>query len=169
MIMKNKNVLVVIAYVLVCILCLAGCESLQKKFTRKKKMTGPKEEMVIVPRDYEANPLPSDVRYKQYFVYWKSWNQELVTAINDQAPFKKIVSCVEQAKTNLTKMVTLLKEEKAKELEVYLNQTEVLRLQIENAKTLPSSYMGNLRYTAERILSNVNRLFDMSKMREYLK
>lgn len=167
--MRNRSYLSIMVVLIGSIFFLTGCESLQKKFTRKRKSSKTQEEMVIVPRDYEANPLANDVRYKQYFVYWKSWNQELVSALNDQASYKKIISCVEQARMNLEKMTTLLKDEKAKELDVYLKKTDILKLQIQNAKTLPPTYMTSLRYTADRILSSVNRQFDLSKMREYLK
>lgn len=167
--MTNRKLALVTVFFVAGVLCLTGCESLRKKFTRKRKSADTKEAMVIVPRDYNANPLPPDVRYKQYFVYWKSWNQELVTALNDQASFKKIIGCVEQARINLAKMTTLLKEDRAKELEVYLKKTEDLKAEIERVKNLPPVRMSSLRYKADRILSSVNRQFDLSKVKDSLK
>jgi hypothetical protein len=66
-------------------------------------------------------------------------------------------------------METYLKEDKAKELEVYVKKTEDLKNQIMESKSLPSAFVNNLRYSAERILSSVNRLFDLSKMKDHLK
>jgi dsDNA-binding SOS-regulon protein len=148
---------------------LTGCENIRKKFTRKRKSKDSQEQMIIVPRDYSAHPFPSDVMYKQYFIYWKSWNQELITSLNDAASHKKIVDCVEQSIINLNKMVTYLNEEKAKELSVYVKKTEDLKKEIIAAKAMPPSRMTMLRYDAERILSSVNRLFDLRKMKEHLK
>jgi len=76
--------------ILSCVYLFSGCETFQRKFVRRKKSKEPQEEMVIVPRDYSAQPFSSDVMYKQYFVYWKSWNQELVEALKENAPYKKI-------------------------------------------------------------------------------
>ena len=167
----KKNIPFLTCFVLLFsfILLLTGCESLRRKFTRMKKKTQPQEEMIITPRDYDANPLPKDVLYKQYFVYWKSWNQELVTSLNDQAPLKKIKDCVEQAIANLKKMATYLSDEKAKELTVFTKETEALKVEIDQAASMPPSQLISLRYKAERILSSINRKFDLTKMRPYLK
>jgi dsDNA-binding SOS-regulon protein len=148
---------------------LTGCESLRKKFTRKKKSTETQEVMIITPRDYSAHPFTSDVLYKQYFIYWKSWNQELITSLTDGSSYKKVLDCVDQSLVNIKKMETYLKEDKAKELEVYVKKTEDLKNQIMESKSLPSAFVNNLRYSAERILSSVNRLFDLSKMKDHLK
>lgn len=155
--------------VLMCIFLLTGCETLRKKFTRKRKKAETEEPMVIVPRDYSAHPFPSNVLYKQYFVYWKSWNQELVSSLNDLASYKKIVDCVEQSLVNLKKMQTYLNEAKAAEIEVYVKKTEDLKATIERVKNLPPVRMTVLRYDADRILSSVNRQFDLKKMKDYLK
>ena len=125
--------------------------------------------MIIVPRDYSAHPYPSDVMYKQYFIYWKSWNQELITSLNDYSSYKKILDCTEQAIINLKKMATYLNEVKSKELEVYIKKTEDLKAQVVASKAMPPSRMAMLRYDAERILSSVNRLFDLKKMKDNLK
>ncbi|MFH0877145.1 MAG: hypothetical protein V1863_02850 [Candidatus Omnitrophota bacterium] len=148
---------------------LTGCETLKRKFTRKRTTKDTQEEMVIVPRDYNAHPYPNDVLYKQYFVYWKSWNQELVTALNDQAPYKKILDCADQALVNLRKMETYLQQEQAKALEVFVKQTEQLKKDIVASENMPPARLISLRYQAERILSNVNRQFDLRKMKEFLK
>jgi hypothetical protein len=157
------------AGILICVFLLTGCESLRKKFTRKRKNVETEEPMVIAPRDYSAHPFPSDVLYKQYFVYWKSWNQELVVSLNDLASYKKIVDCVEQSLVNLKKMQSYLNEAKAVEIEVYIKKTEDLKATIERVKNLPPVRMTSLRYDADRILSSVNRLFDLKKMRDHLK
>mgnify|MGYP001570228857 CR=1 FL=1 len=166
---NNKKTALAVVVILSFILMLTGCESLRRKFTRKRKSREPQDQMIIVPRDYSAHPFPSDVMYKQYFIYWKSWNQELITSLNDYSSYKKILDCVEQAIMNLKKMATYLNEDKSKELEAYIKKTEDLKTQVVASKTMPPSRMTMLRYDAERILSSVNRLFDLKKMKEHLK
>jgi hypothetical protein len=168
--MKTEQRIFTVAICIVsCIFLLTGCETMRKKFVRKRKKTESTEPMVIVPRDYSAHPFPSDVLYKQYFVYWKSWNQELVESLNDRLSYKKISDCAQQALMNLKKMATYLEEEKAKELDTYIKKTEDLKGRIEYVKNLPPSQMNMLKYDAERILSAVNRKFDLGKMKDYLK
>lgn len=152
-----------------CVFLLTGCETLRKKFTRKRKKAESTEAIVIVPRDYSAHPFPNDVLYRQYFIYWKSWNQELVSSLTDMENYKKIKSCADQALVNLKKMQTYLREDKAQELELYVKKTSDLLLRIEQAKFLPPAQTRALRYDADRILSSVNKKFDFSSMKDHLK
>jgi dsDNA-binding SOS-regulon protein len=166
---KNKISVFVIFNLCFYLLLVSGCESLQRKFTRINKNKASKETMILTPRDYSAHPFPPDVLYKQYFIYWRAWNQELITSLNDLAPYKKVKDCMGETLSNLLKMSTYLNEEKAKELGVYLKKAQDLSLRIEDAKTVPPLQKKDLRYDAERLLSNVNRKFDLTKMKPYLK
>lgn len=166
---RRYGFLLIFILIFSCIWFLTGCESLQRKFTRKRKTQETQEEMIIVPRDYSAHPFPNDVLYKQYFIYWKSWNQELVSSLNDYATYKKILDCVEQAIINLKKMSSYLKDEKAKELEVYIKKTEDLKNEVQETKAMLPYHYNSLRYKADRILSSVNRQFDLTKMKGFLK
>ena len=155
--------------VLMFVLQASGCETLRKKFTRKRKPQSTQETMIVSPRDYGAHPFPNSVMYKQYFAYWKSWNQELVTALNDKASDKKVLDCVNQSIINIQKMMTYLKYDQAAALSVYVKQTQALQQRIQSKPGLPTEEARRFRYTAERILSCVNREFDPTKMKAYLK
>ena len=166
---RRKKVGLPLVMLLSLIIVFSGCEGFRKKFVRKRKQKNTQEEMVIVPRDYNEHPFPPDVLYKQYFVYWKAWNQELVTALHNQSSDKKILSCAEQSYTNLKKMSTYLNDEKVEELKPYLEKTERLREEIASSGALLPSLYTNFKYKAERILSNVNRKFDLRRMKDYLR
>ncbi|MDD5019392.1 MAG: hypothetical protein PHH75_06010 [Candidatus Omnitrophica bacterium] len=155
--------------VLMFVLQVSGCETLRKKFTRKRKTKSTNEEMIVSPRDYSAHPFPNHVMYKQYFVYWKSWNQELVTALNDRASDKKVLECVDQALVNLKKMATYLEDKQAAALSGYIQKTETLKTRVHAMPGLPPAETNRFRYTAERILSSVNREFDPTRMKAHLK
>lgn len=152
-----------------CMFLTTGCESLRRKFTRQKKGPEHEEVMIITPRNYSEHPFPNDVLYKQYFIYWKSWNQELVSSLNDMSSYKKIVDCAEQAVINLKKMASYLNEEKAKELGVYIQKTQDLEAKIIETQSMPPSRLNLLRYDAERILNTVNRKYDLTRMKAFLK
>ncbi|MFA5038457.1 MAG: hypothetical protein WC732_02120 [Candidatus Omnitrophota bacterium] len=165
MLKKYLSVVLVVAF----IVSSAGCETLRKKFIRKRKTPQSREAMIITPRDYSAHPFPNHVLYRQYFTYWKAWNQELVTALNDRASHKKVVDCMDQALINLKKMSTYLLEDKAKSLAAYIQQSEALMSRIQAVPGLPQAEAMRFRYTAERILSSVNRQFDPTDMKNHLK
>ncbi len=166
---KTKKLLLIFLCVSLSSALLTGCETLRKKFTRKRKTTDNQEQVIIVPRDYNAHPFPSDVLYKQYFIYWKSWNQELITSLTDESSYRKVDDCVEQAVINLRKMSSYLDDDMAKKLGAYVKQTEDLKGDIEASRNMMSSQRNLFRYRADRILSSVNRLFDLHKMKDHLK
>ena len=70
-----------------------GCEAFKKKFIRKPKHEPPEEEMVIYPKDYSKQQLPSDQAYKQYYTFWKTWHQEILNFLKTGSSKKKIISC----------------------------------------------------------------------------
>jgi hypothetical protein len=148
---------------------MTGCESLRRKFTRVNKGSESKETMVITPRDYSAHPFTNDVLYRQYFTYWKSWNQELVRSLDERASHKKILDCVKQCLINLKKMKSYLNDDQAPKLDVFVQKTELMMQQIEAAPNLLPSQFNSFRYDAERILSSVNRQFDARKMKDAVK
>lgn len=167
--MKIKMRLFFILAIFICAaFLLTGCESLRKKFTRTKKKSSSEEEMIVSPRDYSENPLPVEVLYKQYFAFWKSWNQELVSALNDTDPHKKILVCVRESIKNLKNMSSYLVAEKKQGLQVYIERLSDLEKEIGQLATQPPSRMRMLKYKAERILSAVNRNYDFRKMSSFL-
>ena len=167
--MSHRRWVLSVVVMLSAVLLSTGCDSLRRKFTRTKKSEASQESMVIAPRDYSAHPFPNDVLYRQYFTYWKSWNQELVRSLEERASHKKILDCAEQCLLNLNKMKGFLKDEQAAQLDVFMKKTERLRQEIAaHPSFLPSQY-DSLRYDADRIYSNVNRQFDGHKMKDAMK
>ena len=155
--------------VLAAVLALSGCETLRRKFSRRKTRKAAEETMIVAPRDYSEHPFPNDVLYQQYFTYWKAWNQEWVGSLTDKDSLKKIASCGEQTLVNLEKMATYLREEKRGELDVHVEKTRALHEEIgKHTSLLPSQY-NIYRTRAERILSAVNRQFDMRHVKDAIR
>lgn len=163
---KSKIIISLITYSLV-LSTLLGCEAFVKKFTRKPKKEQPPEEMVLVPEEYPSLFKNKEEAYRQYFLYWKSWQDELINALLVGMSQKKQLSCADEAIKNLTEIKKLLIEEKQKELDSYIVELTNLRDNIKN-----DPYSNNAiknRSTAEMLKRNVLQDFSYLKIKNSLK
>jgi len=109
--------------------CMAsGCESLGKKFVRKSKTPARPVEMVLEPQDYGGRA-PSEEMYDQYFLYWKSWQDEFADALSGTSR-KRQLDTASEALKNLSEMRKLLVEATAKKLDVYIAELETLKNEV---------------------------------------
>lgn len=103
-------------------LTLAGCDALQRKFTRKKKYVKP------VPRLYQLKKYdikPSAALYSKHYAYWQSWMSELIQDLGGNR--KKDIRCIEEALSQLHDMQNILVQEKADALEKHIHRLEEVR------------------------------------------
>jgi len=146
-----------------------GCESFRRKFIRKPKDKPKTEDMVIVPKDYSKLQIPVDEAYVQYYTYWKSWHNELLTYLIEGTSKKKIISCFEQTILNLDRMRDLLEsEEKISLLDSYIIEVSSLAEEIE-VKTIAMITTGRIKNQSMQLLRNIQRDFALSKVKDYLK
>lgn len=158
-------VLLVTSYSL--LVTMLGCEAFVRKFTRKpKKENLPLEEMVIAPQEYKGEQMSKEELYRQYLLYWNSWQAELIESLVQGANHKRQISCADEAIKNLEQLKILLREEKQQQLDTYLNQLKELKnLIIEDV--YGSSITAN-RLSAERIKRNILRGFSYAKIKDSL-
>jgi hypothetical protein len=148
------------------IINLLGCETVTRKFTRKsKKDELPKEEMVLVPEEYKSN-LTKEEEYRQYLLYWKSWQDELISSLSQGANHKKQIDCASEAIKNLVNLRKLLSVDMQKKLDGHIMQLENLKASI--SKDAYGSSVMNSRIEAERIRRNILRDFSYNKIKGYL-
>jgi len=146
---------------------LIGCEAFVRKFTRKpKKENLPEEVMVLTPEEYKGPEMSKEERCRQYFLFWKSWQDEIITSLSQKASHKRQVGCAEEAIKNLNSLKGLLNEEKQKKLDIYIGQLEELRDII--VEDLYSSNASAYVQKAERIKRNILRDFSYQKIKDYL-
>lgn len=145
---------------------LIGCEAFVRKFTRKPKKELPKEEMVLVPEEYKGPQMSKEDLYRQYFLFWKSWQDELITSLSPGANQKKQIDCVEEAIKNLINLKVLLNENTQRELDVYISQLNDLEGLI--SKDTYGANIINHRQNAERIKRNILRDFSYKKIKKDL-
>lgn len=144
---------------------LIGCEAFVRKFTRKPKEK-PKEEMVIAPEEYKGPKMTKEQLYRQYFLFWKSWQDELINALDSSKNHKKRIDCAAEAIENLELLKALLKADKQKVLDAYLNQLRHLKDLI--SKDLYGYNVSMHRLIAERIKRNILRDFSYPKIKDFL-
>ena len=159
--MKFRNVFsIFVAYFV--ILNLIGCEAFTRKFTRKSKNENlPQTEMVLVPEEYRST-MSKEELYRQYFLFWKSWHDELINSLSIGANHKKQIGSANEAIKNLEQLKAYLNAEKQKELDIYLNQLKTLKELI--TKDAYGSNFSVNRYTAESIRRSILRDFSYSKI-----
>lgn len=148
----------------VCILVfsLIGCDAFVRKFTRKQKKTDQTEELVLFPEEYKPSGDKAGL-YQQYFVYWKSWQDELIEALETSDSHKRWVSCAQEALKNLVQMKGLLKPELQKKLNVQIGKMSDLLDAIRS--DLYGRSNSYYRMRAEHIRLDVMQQFRFEKIK----
>lgn len=134
-----------------------------RKFTRKsKKENLTREEMVLAPEEYKGPGMSKKELYHQYFLFWKSWQDELINSLFSGANHKKQIGCVGEAIKNLINLKGLLNAERQKKLDIYIAQLNDLKERI--AKDLYGNNIMANRKNAEQLKRNILRDFSYNKV-----
>jgi len=152
---RVKNIIILFS-ILGLLSSILGCEAFVRKFTRKSKKENV-EVMVLAPEEWKGPQMPKEEKYRQYYIYWLSWHDELINALLSNAPQKKRLDCAEQAIKNLIGMRGLLNENKQKQLDVYLNKFNDLKSEIKS--DIYGSAKESFRLSAESIRRNILQKF----------
>ncbi|TRZ49450.1 hypothetical protein D4Q80_02080 [bacterium] len=143
-----------------------GCDAFVRKFTRKsKKDVEVEKEMVLAPQEYKTSMSKEDY-YRQYFLYWKSWQGELIDALFAGANHKKRLDSMNEAISNLKSMRALLNLEAQKKLDTYILKMEDLKGDIND--DVYGTWLDVNRQKAEQIRRGILRDFSYSKIRASL-
>ncbi|MDD2927377.1 MAG: hypothetical protein PHE30_00810 [Candidatus Omnitrophica bacterium] len=158
---QRRWLLFFIFYFLLFTLC--GCEAFVRKFTRKSKKDKAPVEMVLAPEEWKGPQMTKEEQYRQYFVFWQSWQDELINALTQNAPQKKKLDCAQQAMKNLVGLRSLLNESKQKQLDIYLKQLVDLQNDIK------SDIYGNAnnfyRQNSEKLKMNISQRFSYNDVK----
>ena len=149
------------------LLSLTGCESFTRKFTRKSKKSNQPVEMVLVPEEYKGPNMTKEELYRQHFIFWQSWQDELENALAQKSSLKKKVDCAQEALKNLINMKNMLVAGTQKNLDVYIDKSIDLLGYIKS-DVYGTNDSRNLE-AAERIKSDIHKGFIYPKIRNYLK
>ena len=106
---SHKKAILAIAGLLVLSLTLSSCDTLRKKFTRKKKQ-GEEQAFVPVlePEEYPSPELNPQLNYKENYDLIKAWYTDLWTAIDDKSSARYLHYTITQVINHITQMEKLV-------------------------------------------------------------
>lgn len=143
---------------------LAGCESLAKKFVRKPKEEKKTDDVVFAPEEYKGEGVSKQDLYRQYFLYWRTWQDELIDSLERGANHKRQLDSLDEGIRNLENIKPLIKPEVSARLDGWINSLRLLREAV--AKDLYSNNFANNRREAERLKREIMREFSFSKIKD---
>lgn len=155
----------IIALLLIAFLVVntTGCDSLRKKFTRKKK-EGVKKPRIYQVKKYEKKPTPE--LYQKHFAYWVSWQSEIIQELGQN--HKKDVRCIEEIVGQVKDMQGILVPEKAAELQKHIDKLEQVGDLIEREDMTQANKYSILQ-TLEHEDRVIKREFCLKKVKPYLR
>ncbi|HOW42529.1 MAG TPA: hypothetical protein P5110_02955 [Candidatus Omnitrophota bacterium] len=160
--MKKLLTMVVCAAVL---LGSVGCETVAKKFRRKpKKEQSNQEEMVIAPQEYPVVLVSNQQLYQDAFLYWRTWQDELISALSNSTNRKKFQDTIKEARRNLQDMAALLRPARREALLKYSDRMESLREDI--GKDIYNTRIQEHLRKAEEIKNRVRDQFKYDRVKD---
>ncbi len=159
---QTRNYLSVLGlFVSLCVLTVsvAGCASLQKKFTRKKKeKTSEAFIPVLDPVDYPPPSVSPEERYRYNYSLWKVWYRDLVKNIDDKESDKSQKYLVGQIIVQLEEMKKWVSEAKQKELSESIGEWNAILAMYEQPAVMRStmSLKRKVEASAKKVRSQLN-------------
>jgi len=148
----------------------SGCsyEVISRKFIRKKKKKGVTE--IYHTGGYKKQP--NATLYKNYYLYWKAWEDDLVNYLGQFGHTKmrnnlKLRRSSKEAISNLKLMQSYLIQEKAEELTPYIKELEKTAALFEE-QDLSDAVATKVKYDIEKHKRTVQRQFDYSSAKKYI-
>ena len=110
---------------------LAGCESLERKFTRKPKNPPPPPNPIIQFQDYTRSMTPLD-RYRKHYMIFDYWNEEFIETLRSSSMNeKRLARASTEALGELRTLQGLLREDKGAQLAPLLQEREAIDRQVQ--------------------------------------
>jgi len=164
--LKLKIVLLVTGYWLLVTL-LTGCEAFVRKFTRKPKKPEIVEEPILVPEEYPEPNYSTHEIYKDSYLFFRNWVDELINYLEPSENRKKQLDCIKEIKENLSKMHSVLKEPKQRELAIYIKDFEDIENKIKGYLTPDRFY--SLKNQCMNLKTKISKNFSYSKVKEFIR
>ncbi len=144
---------------------LAGCESLGRKFVRKPDPQSlKKEEVVFAPQEYKGEGVTNEDLFRQYFLYWRTWQDELIDSLERNGNRKRQIDSLNEGLKNLDNIKLLIKPEAAARLEAYIKSLRELRDAV--IKDDYANRVADNRRQAERIRRDILKDFSFGKIKD---
>ena len=143
---------------------LAGCDSIVRKFTRKKKAK-PVRPMFYKGQEDEVTRPPLEL-YTTHYIYWKTWMNDLIKSAGVNK--KQDKRAVNEAISNLLDMRKQLMGEKAEELDLYIEDVRRVTNKMLR-QDLNQAWLNRLKQDLDKIKGRIVRKFHYKKVLDYIK
>ena len=152
---------------LLLVMCMecAGCASVQKKFTRKKKEPAHVPAVIYFDETPYQKKYSNSYTYKTHYMFWRSWHSDLLDQLGGNR--KKIARSAQEAYGHLDQMQKLLLPEKRSFLQPELDSFKVILDRI-NSNNYSESEEGGMRAELEKIRRLVSNDFYFDKIKDQI-
>ena len=158
-----RNRVLISIFVLILCISFSSCAGLQRKFARKKK-DEERPVPVITTYDY-AKDRRVDELYKKHFLFWKSWQTELINRMG--ATYKKRAECFDFTVSSLEEIKKYLKGPKSAELEKFITKIKTIDPEIRELR-LSRSQQYRMKHLLETTKRQIDRQFSYTKVKDDL-
>ena len=150
---------------MVIVLALTGCAELKDKFVMKKSEPVSPIKQIQTVRQYDVHP--NIELYTKRYVFWKNWHRELLDVLTNINQKKRVIA-IEQEVANLMDMQSMLVDEKALEMQKYVDELMEIEQRIKSERIT----LGNqvrIRRQLETIGRQVKANFSYRDMGMYIR
>ncbi|MBI4432962.1 MAG: hypothetical protein HY592_05750 [Candidatus Omnitrophica bacterium] len=141
----------------------AGCASVQKKFTRKKKEPARTASVLYFEKGPYQKKYSNAHYYKTHYTLWKSWQDDSVSELNGNQ--KRLTRNIQEAYSHLSQMANYLVPEKRRELQPWIDSLGKIMRDFERG-AVSESQKSMVRSDLERMQRVVAREFYYHKVKE---
>ena len=149
---------------LVLLMTLAGCETVQRKFTPKKKTPERPVSAIYLEEGPYRKKYSNEYYYKTHYTLWQTWHDELLDNLGGNE--KKTNRAAQESIGHLQQMQQYLNPRKNGELEIVIDDmAEVIKKLGQGGR---ASQVGPLRTELSRIRRAVGNDFYYNKIKDNL-
>ncbi len=142
---------------------LAGCESIPKKFIRKKPAPAHVAQAVYLDQGPYQKPYSNEYFYKNHFTLWQTWHDDMMKSLTGNS--KKLRRATEETYSHLDQMGNYLKPEPQARLKLLTDIVNGYRWKFDRG-TYSRSDAGNVLTELERVKRLVANDFYYEKVKE---
>jgi len=141
---------------------LAGCASLKRKFTRKKKKV--KKPVYYKVREYDIRP--SLELYEKHYIYWVHWQRKFISELGRN--FKNDIRSIQEICGELESMAALLTDEEAEKLRPHIERIKKAE-NIIKKRNMTKANDTRIRKIAEQEYRIIRGQFSSKKMADFIR
>jgi hypothetical protein len=154
---------IIYGLLIVTVLGSVGCETLPKKFIRKKKAPAHVASVVYLDEGSYEKRFSNEYYYKNHYTLWKTWHDDVLKNLTGNS--KKLRRASEEAYSHLEQMGNYLKPERQAQLKPMVDTLNSYRQKFDRGAFVPSD-AGNARSELEKVKRLVANDFYFDKVKE---